>query len=282
MNELSLDEFLEREPELSRTWLGNVQSRCLSSGSSRASISDREILDEASRNLEACEVVGLTEDLPASLARLAGFMGWDDDCGLIPRDNPTRGRFTLGEIPSHTRDMLTELNRVDLELYRVAERLIASRRPQSHAPILSLPGCNDFTFDLPLHGGGWHTREKDDRGWFCWLGQRAWIDLKPEGSGERVLEVHIAHVLQPRLLAGLQIEVNGRRLLTRVRGVGKSRLLEAVVPTSVIEADANRVRVAFALRETVRPCDLVPANPDTRALGVALSRIRLMPAKRAA
>jgi hypothetical protein len=278
-NELSLLEFLERESALARTWLGNVQTRCLLSRPCDAARSDHELLDEAARNLESCEVVGLTERLGTSLARLASVMGWEADCDSIPHDNPTRDRPKLDEIHPRARDILTDWNQLDSQLYRVAERLFDSWTPQPPLRPARLPGCTDFTFDQPIHGGGWYTREKTDRGWFCWLGREAWLDLKPEGSGERILEAHVAHVLRPALLDGLEVRVNGRRLVTHSRGDGASRVIAAVVPASLVDADPYRVRVTFTMRETVRPCDLVPGNPDTRALGVAFDRIRLTPAK---
>jgi Sulfotransferase family len=279
-NELSLVEFLEREPVLARTWLGDLQTRCLLSRPECAPRSDRELLDEATRNLESCEVVGLTERLGASLARLAGVMGWEDDSGSIPHDNPTPARPKLAEIDPRARELLTDWNRLDFQLYRVAERLMESWGPLPRVEPVWLPGCSDFTFDQPVRGGGWHPREKGDRGWFCWLGREAWLDLKPEGTGERLLEAHIAHVLRPALLDGLEVRVNGRRVATRYRNGSASRVIEAAVPAPLVAADPHRVRLAFTMREAVRPCDLVPGNPDTRPLGVAFDRIRLIPTGR--
>jgi hypothetical protein len=73
-NELSLAEFLDQESALARTWLGNVQTRCLLSRPEE-SRPEPELLAEAAANLESCEVVGLTEHLNASLARLAQHLG---------------------------------------------------------------------------------------------------------------------------------------------------------------------------------------------------------------
>ncbi len=280
-NELSLFEFLEREPVLGQTWLGNVQTRCLLSRPFAAPRLQDEFLVEAARNLESCEVVGLTEHLGTSLTRLAGLMGWEADGNAIPHDNPTHGRPGLAEIHPRARDILTEWNQLDFKLYRVAERLFGSWQSPPQAGPVQLPGSTDFTFDREIHGNGWYAREKADRGWFCWIGQEAWLDLKPEGAGERVLEVHVAHVLKPALLDGLQVHVNGRRVVTRLRR-GTPLVIEAVVPASLVDADPKRVRVTFTMREAVRPCDLVPGNPDRRALGVAIDRVRLIPKRHAA
>ena len=129
-NELSLVEFLEREPVLARSLLGDIQSRCLLGRSDRAHDSDQELLDGAARNLESCAVVGLTEYLPASLARVANYMGWDDDFHTVPHDNPTRGRPSLEEIDPHALAILEEWNGRS-ELYR-SQTTFESWRP--HPP----------------------------------------------------------------------------------------------------------------------------------------------------
>jgi hypothetical protein len=145
-----------------------------------------------------------------------------------------------------------------------------------------LPDCTDFTFDLPIHGGGWHPREQDAAGWFSWMGRAAWLDLRPAGSGDRVLEARIAHVLAPGVLDGLEVRVNGERIAIRIRKERRAVLVTADVPAALLDARPDRVRIAFTLREAPRPYDLAPGNPDKRPLGAAFDRIRLRPASRAA
>jgi hypothetical protein len=279
-NELSLAEFLDQEPALARAWLGDVQTRCLLSRPDGGARSESELLAEATANLESCEVVGLTEHLGESLSRLARHMGWEDRTS-IPHDNPTRGRPKLDDIPPRARDILAGWNQLDLQLYRAAERLFQSWRPHPRPEPGPLPACTEFTFDQPIHGGGWYAREKGDRGYFCWTGPEAWLDLKPE-SGDCVLEARVAHVLRPAVLDGVEVRVNGQLVAVSRRQDGRSPVLAAVVPAALVAADPHRVRIAFTLRETVRVRDLVPDSPDPRVLGVAFDRVRLIPANRAA
>ena len=239
------------------------------------------MLAEAAANLESCEVVGLTEHLNASLARLARNLGWEDDGSSIPHDNPTRGRPKLDEIPARARELLAEWNQLDLQLYRVAERLFQAWRPDPRLLSRPLPACPDFTFDQPIHGGGWHAREKDDRGWFCWTGPEAWLDLRPVSAGECVLEARVAHVMHPRALEGLEVRVNGREVAIHFRSEGNFPVVTAVVPAALVAVNPRRVRIAFSVREAVRVRDLVPDSPDARVLGVAFDRVRLTPATRA-
>lgn len=280
-NELPLVEFLEREPTVARKLLGDVQTRCLLSRPGPEPRPEGEMLDEARRNLESCEVVGLTERLGATLSRLAGYMGWEDDSDAIPHDNPTAGRPGVGEIPPRARAILADWNRLDLELYQTAERLSETQQLSLHSKRAPLPPATDFTFDQAVPGCGWYAREQGDRGWFCWLGREAWLDLKLEEASEHRLEIHIAHVLRPESLDGLQVRVNGQLVATRFQGDG-ARIIEAAIPAVIVGANPGCVRVTFTMGEAVRPCDLVPGNPDTRVLGVALERVRLLPLRRVA
>jgi sulfotransferase famil protein len=281
-NELSLVEFLEREPELARLWLGNVQSRCLSGRADRLLVAEDEALVDAARNLALCEVVGITERLGASLERLARFMGWGDEAGLIPHDNCSTGRPRAGEIPSRARDILTDMNRADLELYRLATERFDSVKVQSCVGPRLLPSATDFTFDQPIPGAGWHPRERDAGGWFSWFGKEAWLDLAHDGGGDSLLELHVAHVLCPDHLSGLEVNVNGVRVAFRVRSTGAARVIEAAVPAAIVAANPDRARISLTFQKATRPCDLTPGNSDTRLLGVALKRVRLRPSCRAA
>ena len=92
--------------------------------------------------------------------RLARHLGWEDDGSSIPHDNPTRGRPKLDEIPARARELLAEWNQLDLQLYRVASRLFQAWRPDPRLLSRPLPACPDFTFDQPIHGGGWHARRE--------------------------------------------------------------------------------------------------------------------------
>lgn len=280
-NELSLLEFLEAEPYLVREWLGNVQTRALLNQPASAYRTDREQLDEALENLAACEMIGLTEQLGQSLGRLALELGWEAAVGPVPHENVTAGRPRFDEVPVRAREILAEQNQLDLSLYAAArDRFDQWRPPVGVIPAL-LPAGSNFTFDQPLHGNGWYVREQSDRGWFCWMGRGAWLDLGLEAGGDRRLELHVAHVLGTRRLDGLQVRVNEQPVAIRVRGEGAGAVVEATVPAPLL-ADTPRVRLALTVREATRPCDLVPGNPDTRLLGVAFDRIRLVPISRAA
>lgn len=285
-NELSLLEFLQQEPELAHEWLGNVQTRSLLAARPDQYSANAEMLDKAKQNLESCECVGLTERLGDSLGLLAHQLGWDPDLGSVPHENPTHGRPSVKDIDPPARDILTDWNQLDLELYQFAERLFFRRLQALQWPAgqtgKHLPDCVYFTFDQPIHGQGWYLRERGSHGWFCWMGaeREAWIDLKLEGKGERWLQAGVVHVLRPSVLDSLQIRVNGQPLEVYQRPQGSGYVIEGLVPAAVAEAARDRVRISFRVNETVRPRDLIPESLDERVLGVALGHIRLMPVAR--
>jgi chlorinating enzyme len=144
----------------------------------------------------------------------------------------------------------------------------------------ALPDGAAVTFDRPVPGLGWYLPETDGRRWFCWSGPAAesWVDLRPTGAGAQVFRCTIAHVIDPRGLDGLEILLDGRPLSPRRRVDERGVHLDATVPPGIPGAASRRVRVTFRVAAVVRPCDLDPASPDARPLGIAVSRVTLEPA----
>jgi hypothetical protein len=64
-----------------------------------------------------------------------------------------------------------DLTALDLDLDRYAEQLIEERRETARPRTLfpdELPDVDDYTFDQPIPGYGWHMREFGEGEWFCW------------------------------------------------------------------------------------------------------------------
>lgn len=292
--ELSLLEFLEREPALVRAHLGDVQTRHLAGRGDGAEL-DAGSLADARRHLASCNVVGLTERPDDTLALLSHEFGWGA-LGPLPHDNPTRGRPSIAEVDPRALDLLARANRRDAELYAHARDLLAERlgrvEPEALAPASAagchptsrLPDVTDFTFDQPIHGYGWHPRERHAGTWICWTGaaSEAWIDLRVPGRGRHTLHCRVSHVLRPSVLDGLRVSVNGYPLAIRMRAAEATVGVEAPVPPEALPDGDGRARIRFSVTETHRPCDLDPRADDRRQLGIALSRIRVQPAGAAA
>lgn len=290
----SLLEFLEREPELARGLLGDAQTQCLLDGAAGGQsylavqkLSEAEMLQQAKRNLESCALIGLTERMEDSMALIAHRLGWPA-FGPIPRDNPTRSRPPADALDPRAREILTDWTRLDAELYRFAAQLFERRwqqmqreraHPQAAAtePFGGLPSSAAFTFDQPIHGQGWHQRERDAAGWFCWTGAspEATIDLRLRGPDRRRLRCRVAHVLRPAVLESLRLCINGEPVAVETCADGTGFVLEAAASARLLAAQPGHLRLAFAA-QTARPCDLDPASGDARPLGIALRSIALV------
>jgi hypothetical protein len=144
----------------------------------------------------------------------------------------------------------------------------------------ALPQGSAVTFDTPVPGLGWYLPETDGARSFCWSGPggESWVDLRPAGPGERVFRCAIAHVLDPRVLEELEVRINDQALSFRRQADGPGARLEGRVPARVLAGSPGRARVTFRVRPMLRPCDLDPASPDARPLGIAVSRLSLDPA----
>jgi hypothetical protein len=277
--QITLLELLRREPALARPLLSNEQTRCLLEGAPgdlRPPATAAQ-LQAACTNLGRCDVIGLVEEMDASLAWLARRMGWD---GLDARyDNRTNSRPARDAVEPDALEILSEWNRLDLALYEHARQLAAQRRSHARpAPAAPLPSLQPFNFDQPLHGIGWHDREFDARGCFCWTGaaQESWLDFQPPAAGGACrLMAWIAHAVHPEALTGLRIAVNTQPLAVGFRAAEEGVIVEAHVPPSALGGAGERVRISFQTSQRWRPCDLDADSGDRRTLGVALRRIEL-------
>lgn len=292
--ELGLLDFLQQEPELAQTRLANMQTRVLLSSKGlwdKMAMSDEEMLQEAKKNLEACDIVGLTERLNDSLALMEHRLNWEG-LGPIPHHNANPNRRRVTDEDPQALAILAGWNQLDIELYAFAQDLFEKRLEQRRsemspstaacrfsAGVRQLPDASAFTFDQPIHGRGWEPRETQNGEWFAWMGveKEAWIDLQTEGVGDHKLRCRIAHVLRSSVLQGLRIYINGQPVDIAVRPEGAFFIVDGIVPSSVMEIGGGRVRIVFAVTETVRPRDLNPELSDSRSLGIALSAISLTP-----
>ena len=150
--------------------------------------------------------------------------------------------------------------------------------PDSHW-LDSLPPGQDYLFDRPIPGRGWHVREAEGQRHFAWTGlePEAWIDFRPTAGGDHRLRLEVIHMLTMAAVSELQLMVNGQAIALRHEQVGDTLVLEAHVPDAVLRSRTDRVRVALLGSSLVRPCDLNPESTDKRSLGLGIHRIALVP-----
>lgn len=109
----------------------NVQTRSLAGvcmfrayARVRSRIFDRVIFSMAVRHMTSRYHVGLKEQFDESVSRMRTAFGWKDS--LPPgRHKVTHDRPAVESLPPETRRVLLELNHLDVQLYRIAERRFA-------------------------------------------------------------------------------------------------------------------------------------------------------------
>jgi hypothetical protein len=129
--ELSLADFIIREPREAVLQMGSSQTWMLSQGQlggfTKGPIRLRRAdLETAKANLTRCEFIGLTERMDESIALLCRVMGWRDRA-LVERANPTARRLSVADLDPRTRTLLEELTAFDRELYSFGVKLFEQR-----------------------------------------------------------------------------------------------------------------------------------------------------------
>ena len=143
----------------------------------------------------------------------------------------------------------------------------------------AFPDARNFTFAQPIHGAGWELRRQLRRSWFAWTGSHARLELTTELAGAALLRVHVEHLVRAEALDGLQMRVNGCPAKWHTTGRQAPLVLEARVPAEAL-ARPGRVTLEFQLAKTFRPRDVHAGSHDDRSLGIAVSRIELVPRAR--
>jgi hypothetical protein len=278
----TLRDFLRAEPDLARKTLGNVQTEYLAGAGTVAAhgAEPDRLLAVAREHLQACDGLLLAERLPETLALINPEWGERARTSL-PSDNTTPDRRPMREHAPDELEALAELTSLDLDLYRYAEQLIEQSgkiaRPRNPFSV-ALPEAADYTFDQPIHGHGWHVRELRDGDWYCWTDRDAALTLKLASAGDHELHCDVKYAASGDAWADLAVSVNGHPVaLTSKPDVPPGRIT-ARIPGHWLGQSPGQVSIGFRVAHTVRPSDLDSNNPDTRRLGIALSRVRLVPA----
>ena len=278
---LDLLQFLVEEEPLARAWLSNYQTRQLV-GRSYAELADEpRWLEIAKTYLEKCDGVGIFERLDDTLRLLECTMNRGR---LGPLLQLNKSEHKPAEIDPRCVEILRSWNSLDLHLYEKACRLFksklqtVSRRPTDDAPSDAswLTDGEKFTPDMPIHGYGWHERERYQGRWLCWnSAATATLNFrlsKPSCSRFRCL---LSHVISQAALDTLYLSVNSVRLTLQKREAEGGILLEGAIPENALSKSPHLARIRFDCPVMQRPCDINPDISDSRNLGVAIGWIRI-------
>lgn len=141
------------------------------------------------------------------------------------------------------------------------------------------PAATRLDLGQPLPGLEWHPAERDGLGAFRWSAAReAALEVPwstPPGEPAK-LRLGFAYLLEGTDLGALEVAVDAFPVaLERTPDEAGGPVLEAELPAA---GDHRRrlARVVVRAPALRRPCDLDPANPDRRRLGVALRWVEIV------
>jgi hypothetical protein len=277
IQDMDLAEFARRFPQSALATFGNFQTYYLSRDyasepARKGRPVDRVDLGRAKDNLARC-VVGLTDRLHDALALLCHEYGWPCP-DRVAEANRTADRPR--SLDRESQAWLEEHTAIDAELVRFARELF-DQRWQEYARRGPRP-ARDFRarefrlkFDQPIPGYGWHPREHNPLGHFCFVEPDAWLEC-PRPKGRRVrLQVRTLSMLPPELESPFTLRVNGAEVSLTRRDIPAGQCFEA----EVAPGDAATLRLDFHAHRPVRPCDVIASSADRRLLSLAVREVRL-------
>lgn len=299
----TLAEFMRTAPKAARRQLGNLQVEFLTcpdvdkrhryDGDYDINVSEKE-LAIAMERLSSLDVFGLRERLPEFATWLAHALQTRPFSGLA-HINQTRSRPVTTGIDADTLAALRDLTFFDRKLYVFAcelfEHHIAAMArelgagpvgPSADAvPIGKKPLPASFTAGTPIPGEGWYAPEYDGDRWVNWTGpsRESWIDLGSPSGAEAALRIEVKHVLKQELLHGIELLVNGAKLNPEISHGPAGHTIFAPVPREYLQESKSN-RITLRLPGVCCPCELDSRNYDSRALGIAIHRIELVPLAR--
>ena len=206
-------------------------------------------------------------------------------------------------------EQLQTLNQTDTELYRFAVEIFDRRYREMGQALLAEYGSAEqanLTHPLPyqvvydllmrkfnaevmqhtpassaiyydfadvMHGTGWHWREGET---FRWMSEKqASLYLPNLESVDGLLSLYVAQVVSLQTLASLQVYINNIPVdIVRHRTPDDGYIVEAFVPEDVLGANPYYNTLRLDIQQT----QVLPDSDDKRELGLAVSRIELIPA----
>jgi hypothetical protein len=235
-------------------------------------------LSLALERLARIDHLACVEDLPACAAEMSRAMDFHP-AGWLPvmNQNPQGDAAALTEADL---EILRETNRLDLELYAAAGRLIAQRRFEAAMRRLLaagvyrvLPGSFEVSLDGAMPGSGWYEPEGTRGRLWRWTGPEAKFSLELPLRADADYQLRLHFVTRAAAVPCLTATLNAapaRLLLSRTND-GHIAALDIL--RAQLGPTGGLCRILFDTGETSRAADRAA---DIRPLGIAVNRIALI------
>ncbi len=253
-----------------------------------------ELEDQAMIALDKIEMMGTTDRLEVFVDLLAYHFDW------YPVDDvPILNRTAAGNPPPNDDavELLADMTGVDTLIYQRArqsmdtharrmmqdllgERFGQRRWRQLRDRVLRQDGALVVDSDVPLWGTGWYRPERDpDTGVsYRWSGPEttSLLALPLEKRNYRI-SIEVPHTATPGILHDVALSINDTPVELEVSVDDRQRRsLVGHVPSGAISGDRAIGRLELSTPRTASPVEL-GKGPDSRRLGIAVSRITLLP-----
>ena len=250
----------------------------------RPAMAECEALETALERLQGIAMFGLTEAVSESLLLLNQTFHWKHT-GPMPMLNSYSGpRLSLS---SDELDLLLETTKIDREFYRRAQdifwdrvdRLVGS---EIDGEPLVLPAS--IGVDDALSGIGWYLREggpaANHKMKWRWSGPgcHSRIDILLDRTQELRLEIAVFNVVSPDIHKTLEFSINGQVVASDQRNDDSGLLIYGInAPLGLVSRNGRVLRLGIHVAHTRSFHELNTAIDDHRPVGVAISRIDVLP-----
>jgi len=280
-------------------------------------ISEEELLENAKQNLSQFKFLGILEKFEESLLLLYYTFGWrpiTKNWAL----NISPKKFDNANLSNDTIDTIKQHNKLDLELYNFGKKLFEERFSQmvknlkekfyekSFADLTynemiykmleknyelrfkesKIPQVQsiDYNFREKLSGTGWYWREilEENGNAFRWTGPEtsSTIDFPLAKEEDLVIQLRVLRYLSQDVIDSIKIKVNEHPIEIKILDSKTgSKVFEGFIPKSALSNKNDFVRISFEINRTINPHEINSLDPTDRLLGIAIDRIKIMPAK---
>lgn len=266
-------DFFFSDSKYINSYFSNIQTKMIC-GVSNFTHADQGHLELAKNHLQKFFYVGVMEKMEESqreFCRLLNlpFMTWEK---ANANDARKKTKDEAGEITERVRS----LNDLDFQLYNYALQLFEQQKTRAPINLVPVPSADNFTFENPTIGEGWHFPEQANGQWFAWNSSlEAWLQLKTNISTKALITCHIANLIHPSVIDGLILMVNDNKVPYTVIRLKERVALRGHIPAEVMKKAEGKVIVKFVTRVSFAPNQLDPKRTDTRNLGFAMLSMKI-------
>lgn len=270
---LNLNEFLLSEERGVRGRVQNNQLFFLSGDVFNATPTIEQRYETACRNLDNFHYIGIVEEMNKSL-QLLSYKASAPPTKSVIRNSTNRHDHHVSDA---LRSEFTERNKYEYMIYEYAKNKMYSAYEEAFRGMLQerfisaleqLPETQElhYTFDQPLSGDGWHTREGSASQYWRFTGpdSTATLYFGKLTAPQRLISFTVFHAVTPEHLTSMRVSYNGIPLQL-VQQDGQE--FRYHIPEQALTA-RNHTSIEIS---TITSCK--PVENDNRLLGIAFTAV---------